>query len=173
MQFRLRTDQLTGLVNRDMIIRSFDARISAGRRAKDAKPFAVLFIDINNFKAINDRLGHEAGDQVLMEIAKRLRSAIRETDLAARYAGDEFVLLLNDVPSFEKADEIRKHVEATLQRPLESMESRFVSNKLVTSGAVGLAMYPQGGTNPQELLQTADEDIYERKRRLRELATAA
>lgn len=173
MQLRLRTDQLTGLVNRDMIIRSFDARISAGRRAKDAKPFAVLFIDINNFKAINDRLGHEAGDQVLMEIAKRLRSAIRETDLAARYAGDEFVLLLNDVPSFEKAEEIRKHVEATLQRPLESMESRFVSNKLVTSGAVGLAMYPQGGTNPQELLQTADEDIYERKRRLRELATAA
>ncbi len=173
MQLRLRTDQLTGLVNRDMIIRSIDARINAGRRAKDGKPFAVLFIDINNFKTINDCLGHEAGDQVLIEIAKRLRSAIRETDLAARYAGDEFVLLLDDVPSVEKAEEIRKNVEATLQRPLESIETKDIATKLVTSGAVGLAMYPQGGLNPQELLQTADEDMYERKRRLRELASAA
>jgi diguanylate cyclase (GGDEF)-like protein len=173
MQQRLRTDQLTGLVNRDMITRSIDARINARRRAKDARPFAVLFIDINNFKAINDRLGHEAGDQALMEIAKRLRSAIRETDLAARYAGDEFVLLLDDVPTFEKAEEIRQHVESTLRRPLESIKAESLPNMLVTSGAVGLAMYPQGGKNPQELLRTADGDMYERKRRLREVATAA
>jgi diguanylate cyclase (GGDEF)-like protein len=172
MQQRLRTDQLTGLVNRDMIIRSIDARINMARRAKDAKPFAVLFIDINNFKMINDRLGHEAGDQALMEIAKRLRSAIRETDLASRYAGDEFVLLLDDVPNFEKAEQIRQQVEATLKKPLESIPTHDLMAKVTTSGAVGLAMYPQGGSNPSALLQTADEDMYKRKRssRLAEVA---
>ncbi len=105
-----------------------------------------------------------------MEIGKRLRSAIRETDLAARYAGDEFVLLLDDVPSFAKAEEIRRHVETTLQRPLELIESKVLATRLVASGAVGLAMYPQGGINPHELLQTADHDMYERKHRARELA---
>jgi diguanylate cyclase (GGDEF)-like protein len=172
MQQRLRTDQLTGLVNRDMIVRSIDARIKSARRVKDAKPFAVLFIDIDNFKTINDRLGHEAGDQALMEIAKRLRASIRETDLAARYAGDEFVLLLDDVPSFDKAEEIRQHVEAALKRPLESIKSEDLPVTLVTSGAVGLAMYPQGGANPRALLHTADEDMYKRKRSSKQAVAA-
>lgn len=180
MQQRLRTDQLTGLVNRDMIIRSIDARIVAARRARDAKPFAVLFVDINNFKAINDRLGHEAGDRALMEIAKRLRAAVRETDLAARYAGDEFVILLDDVPTYEKAEEIRQHVEMALQKPVEyhsaAAKSAAISSATVTlldtSGAVGLALYPQGGIDPGALLQTADEDMYKRKRRAREAVAA-
>ncbi len=172
MQLRLRTDQLTGLVNRDMIVRSIDARIHSARRAKDARPFAVLFVDINNFKAINDHLGHEAGDQALIEIAKRLRASIRETDLAARYAGDEFVLLLDDVPSYEKAEDIRAHVESALRQPLDYLSQTSLPAKLDTSGAVGLAMYPQGGADPRALLQTADEDMYERKRRSRQAAIA-
>jgi diguanylate cyclase (GGDEF)-like protein len=173
MQQRLRTDQLTGLVNRDMIVRSIDARINVARRVSDAKPFAVLFIDINNFKAINDRLGHEAGDQALMEIATRLRSAIRDSDLAARYAGDEFVLLLNDVSSYEKAEEIREHVEKTLQKPFDNSRLRDLSSEISLSGSVGMAMYPQGGLDPRALLQTADADMYKRKRHSQELSMAA
>jgi diguanylate cyclase (GGDEF)-like protein len=153
-----------------MILRSIDARIRAARRAGDSKPFAVLFVDINNFKAINDQLGHEAGDHALIEIAKRLRSAIRETDLAARYAGDEFVLLLDDVPTMAVAEDIRQHIESALREPLKSIKVDQLPDDIVPSGAVGVAMYPEGGNSPRALLETADQDMYARKRHSRLLA---
>ena len=99
MQQRLRTDLLTGLVNRDVIVRSIADRLARARRSADAAPFAVLFIDLNNFKRVNDRFGHEAGDRALVEVAARLRQATRAGDLVARYAGDEFVVLLDNVGS--------------------------------------------------------------------------
>ena len=97
MQRQLSTDQLTGLVNRDALLRAMSARIEQHRRAAESGRFAVLFIDLDDFKAINDRLGHAAGDRALIEFGARLRAASRAGDLVARYAGDEFVMLVDNV----------------------------------------------------------------------------
>ncbi len=95
MQQRLLTDRLTGIANREAIVRRVEDRIIRQRRRGDNHPFAVLFVDLNRFKQINDRFGHEVGDRVLIEIGQRLVKRLRENDVAARYGGDEFVVLLD------------------------------------------------------------------------------
>ena len=163
MQHRLRTDILTGLVNRDVMMRSVTERIQLHRRAGDMEPFAVLFIDLNNFKRVNDRLGHDAGDRALVEIAARLRGATRTADLAARYAGDEFVILLNGVSDRHAAAEIRRHIETVLHEPLTSIGDGPVGPDML-GAAVGMALYPGDADDADELIRHADRDMYERKR---------
>ena len=163
MQQRLRTDLLTGLVNRDVIVRSIAERLRQPRRAADGEAFAVLFIDLNNFKRVNDRLGHEAGDRALVEVAARLRAATRVGDLVARYAGDEFVVLLDPVSGAEAAEAIRHHVDAVLREPLRSLGDTAATRDL-SGAAVGLALYPQDGDDAEALIRRADHDMYARKR---------
>ena len=164
MQYRLRTDLLTGLSNRDMLVRSITNRIAHKRRQQDALSFAVLFVDLNNFKLINDHLGHDAGDRVLMEIATRLSKAIRPGDVVARYAGDEFVLLINDIASRQVAEQVRKNLEATLLEPVQQVDLGTVPDGAGFGGAVGLAMYPADGASAEALIERADQEMYERKR---------
>jgi len=165
MQHRLRTDALTGLDNRDVMLRQISRRIQCGRRAGDAKSFAVLFIDLNNFKLINDHFGHDAGDRTLLEISQRLREATRSDDRVARYAGDEFVLMLNNIPSREIAEQVRRQVEAALSQPLQTVDLTLLPAGLTTGGAVGMAFYPEDGDTAEQLIKYGDRDMYERKGR--------
>ena len=164
MQYQLRTDALTGLHNRDMLMHSIASRIEHKRRQQDSLAFAVLFVDLNNFKMINDGLGHDAGDRALVEISARLIAAIRPGDLVARYAGDEFVLLVNDMPSRQAAEQVRQNLEAVLLEPLAQVDLTELPKGSVFGGAVGLAMYPADGERPEDLIKLADKDMYERKR---------
>ena len=162
MQQRLRLDVLTGLVNRDVIVRSIADHIGQHRRAADDRVFAVLFLDLNNFKSFNDRLGHEGGDKVLIEIGSRLKAMTRAGDMVARYAGDEFVILVNDANDAASADQVRRHVEALLREPLISVKGDDDAD-LAVSGAVGMALYPGDGDTVDALLAHADTDMYARK----------
>lgn len=126
--------------------------------------FAVLFVDLNNFKSINDRFGHDAGDRVLVEVGQRLLKATRTRDCVARYAGDEFLLMINDIPSHQEAEQVRKHIEAVLSEPLQAVDVLQIPDSVLASGAVGLAFYPTDGQNVDDLIKFADQDMYERKR---------
>jgi diguanylate cyclase (GGDEF)-like protein len=165
MQYRLRTDMLTGLSNREMMYHSISSRIEQKRRTGDALSFLVLFVDLNNFKLINDRIGHDGGDRALMEVAQRLSASTRAGDLVARYAGDEFVLMIDDVQSREAAEQIRANLELVLAVPLETVDMSELPPGMSTGGAVGLALYPADGTSADDLIQHADHDMYGRKRR--------
>ncbi|HEY4069015.1 MAG TPA: diguanylate cyclase [Burkholderiaceae bacterium] len=162
MQQRLRLDVLTGLVNREVIVRHIADRIGQQRRIGDERVFAVMFLDLNNFKGFNDSLGHEAGDKVLVEIGSRLRTMVRAGDLVARYAGDEFMILVNDVRDATAADQVRGHVEELLREPLTSVHADG-GEAIAVGGAVGLALFPVDGETVDSLLAHADADMYARK----------
>jgi diguanylate cyclase (GGDEF)-like protein len=164
MQHRLRTDVLTGLYNRDVMLRSITGHIERGRRTADVIPFAVLFVDLNNFKLINDHFGHDAGDRTLIEIGKRLREAVRLGDLVARYAGDEFVLMINEVPSRQAAERVRRHIEDVLRAPLQTVDLTGLPEGVATGGSVGMSLYPEDGESADDLIKHCDRDMYERKR---------
>ena len=162
MQRRLRTDALTGLDNRNAIIRRIESRIESGGQAGEGRSFAVLFVDLNKFKAINDRFGHDAGDRVLLEISARLRGAVRRDDRVARYAGDEFVVMVNDVPSRDVGERIRNEIEAVLAAPLH-LGGEGGGENVSAGGAVGLAIYPEDGEDADQLIKHSDHDMYGRK----------
>jgi diguanylate cyclase (GGDEF)-like protein len=172
------TDPLTGLANREAVVRRIEERLQQQRRRRDARPFAVLFADLNNFKRVNDVYGHEAGDEVLVELAKRLKSAVRGHDLVARFAGDEFVVFIETAGHRRDAETVRSHVEKVLAKPLQTLLGRdpISGNVIATSeladatgapsgGACGLAYFPEDGQDLQSLLKAADDDMYSRKPR--------
>ncbi len=172
MQQQLSTDVLTGLVNRDALLRSITARIEQHRRAADTHGFAVLFIDLDNFKQINDRFGHAAGDAALIQIGARLRAASRAGDLVARYAGDEFVMLVDNVDGLEAVEQVREKIQSVLRSADAQTYSTdstvgqrsIVTSSIVTSGTVGAALYPEHGRTAAQILEHADADMYARKR---------
>ncbi len=148
-------DGLTGLPNRRLLqIRLQQAIV---RARTQHLPFALVFLDLDRFKAINDSLGHEAADQLLRRIAERLRHGIRAHDTVARLYGDEFALLLSPLPDEPSAELICSRVAAWLHQP-------FVVNgmRLTVSCSVGVALYPDG-TDGHHLLASADRDMYRHK----------
>jgi len=157
MQYRLQTDHLTGLPNRYAFEQALNALVE--QFAETSIPFAVIFIDINDFKLVNDRFGHDAGDQALIEIALRLRTHIRQHDLVARYAGDEFVVLLKGIRSDEDLVPIRQNIEQALSAPLQATGSTVTC----LGGAIGVARFPDDADNPKQLLIIADDKMYEHK----------
>lgn len=163
MQQRLLTDQLTGLSNRTAVLRRIEERILQHRRRGDTHPFAVMFVDFNRFKQINDRHGHDVGDQALREMGQRLRQGVRSEDIVARYAGDEFVLLLDAVDSRADAQAVRAHLEAALRQPLQALAGLTAEGGEPAGAAIGLALYPEDGLDVDTLLKNADADMYRRK----------
>lgn len=162
MQRRLLTDQLTGLSNRSAILRRIEDRILQQRRRGDGWPFAVMFVDFDRFEDINQRFGHGVGDAVLKEVGQRLRAGVRVGDLVARYAGDEFVLLLESVDDRADAEATRQHLEAALRRPLDSLAGAALAGQAVCA-SIGVAVYPDDGQSTEALLKHADADMYARK----------
>ncbi len=164
MQTRLLTDPLTGLYNRSAVLRHIEERIREQRRRGDPRPFTVLFIDVNHFKQINDRFGHDVGDAVLCELAQRLRETAAPGDIAARYAGDEFVLMLGSVERRGEALSLRLRLQHALSQPLAALAALAPANEPQHGAAIGLALYPDDGQDADALLRQADADMYVHKR---------
>ncbi len=164
MQKHLLTDRLTGIPNREAVVRRIEDRIIRQRRRGDNHPFAVLFIDLNEFKQINDRFGHGAGDLVLKEIGQRLIKKLRISDLAARYGGDEFIVFLDEVENRKDAIALREELERVLAMPLQSLVDIAEDSTTFTTGAsIGIALCPEDGLDLETLLKRSDEDMYLRK----------
>jgi diguanylate cyclase (GGDEF)-like protein/PAS domain S-box-containing protein len=150
-------DQVTGLPNRVLFKDRLHQALSRAEREKSA--VAVMFIDLDHFKAVNDTLGHEAGDTVLRQVGERLSDCVRGTDTIARLAGDEFTAILPE-PGPEK------HITTVAQRILECLRSPFVMDdgqEAYIGGSVGIAVYPQDGTDAVDLLRSADHAMYRAK----------
>lgn len=161
MQTQLLSDRLTGLANREAFQRRVDERLAMRNELPEPRPFAILFIDLNDFKNVNDHFGHDAGDRVLQEMAQRMLTGLRSRDLVARYAGDEFVVLLDAVNNRQDAESARSNIEQLLGAPLQSIDSDAPA---ATAGAsVGLAMYPEDGEDIESLIRHSDADMYRRK----------
>ena len=167
MQERLRTDRLTGLANREALVQGLQRRITDIRDDRRHPHLGVLFIDLNRFKEINDSHGHEVGDRVLKEIAARLKQAVRSEDLVARYAGDEFVILVDRVPDRETLESVRAHIDTVLSQPLhvDALPS------ILAGGATGCALYPDDGDSAEGLLRHADHAMYANKQGRRQEAS--
>lgn len=163
MQARLRTDRLTGLANREALTQQLARRIERARTDRRQPRLGVLFIDLNRFKYINDSLGHDAGDRVLQEIAERLRRSVRSEDFVARYAGDEFVILIDPIADRDALEQVRLHVEEVLAKPIAIEAADTID--LSAGGAIGCALFPDDGDNPESLLRHADHAMYARKQR--------
>ena len=149
-------DVLTGLPNRMLFHERLDHALQSAHRRQ--KSVAVMFIDLDNFKRINDVMGHATGDLLLCEVARRITGAIRSVDTVARLGGDEFVVLAEEVESHETAALIADKVLEALLQPVT------LNQETVSSGAsIGIAMGPQDGTTGEALLQAADAALYEAK----------
>jgi len=159
MQRRLQTDYLTGLPNRYALEQYLQAKIEKYQEQEQGTPFALLFIDLNEFKLINDRFGHDVGDQALIEFALRMRMHIRQNDFVARFAGDEFIIVINDVRSTKDLQPIKNNIERALAAPLKS----FDSSSLKLGGAIGVAHFPKDATSASDLLIVADHKMYQEK----------
>jgi len=153
---------LTGLANREALIRRVEDRIVQQRRRGDPRPFAVLFVDINNFKKVNDAYGHDVGDAVLQEIAARLAGAVRADDLVARYAGDEFLVMLDAADRREDVERICAHLVDLMAQPLAALPPDGPRPQL--GAAIGHAVYPEDGQDVDTLVRHADQQMYLRKR---------
>lgn len=153
-------DSLTGVANRRLFnIKIRDALIRA-RRSK--KLVAVVFIDLDKFKYVNDTYGHKAGDQVLVDTSQRVQSLLRESDTLARVGGDEFVLVLESLASLEDSQGIVRKI----QKEIESIT--IDSTSVHISASIGLSVYPHDGTSGEELLKKADQEMYKMKQRTKE-----
>jgi len=162
MQQRLQTDGLTNLANRDAFLLRLGQRIEQASAAPERAQFAVLFIDLNRFKHINDHYGHEVGDQVLIEVAQRLCQVVTPHDLVARLSGDEFVVLLDRVDGSQGLEHMRQMLEAALKQPFAALGHVPVT-AVDFGGSVGEARFPQDGRDAQSLLKHADRRMYSRK----------
>jgi|GEM_PF-1067916 len=150
-------DQLTGLANRATF--EYQAEQALVRAQRLQKRFALLYLDLDRFKSINDRLGHEAGDSLLQEVASRMSSVVREYDTVARLGGDEFGVVLTDVSNRKEIEFIADRINKIVAFPI-SLNERFVE----TAVSIGIAFYPEAGDNLAELLKQADRAMYVCKR---------
>ncbi|BAL24760.1 bifunctional diguanylate cyclase/phosphodiesterase [Azoarcus sp. KH32C] len=151
------SDTLTGLPNRVQLNERIEFALNWS--AREQRHFAVLFIDLDRFKQINDSLGHIFGDRVLVEVAKRIKECIRQCDTAARLGGDEFLLLLQDVD--------QRGAETTARRILAALTRSFVLDDmtLTVTCSIGVALYPGDGLSADDLIKNADTAMYNAKER--------
>ena len=151
-------DPVTNLANRALFVER--VRHAIGRARRDDSELGVMFLDIDDFKTINDSLGHGAGDAALIDVAKRLSNSIRSSDTAARFGGDEFVVLLEDLDSTDTATEVAERVLEDLRKPLV-----VAGKELVVRGSIGISILAGSSTiGADELIRDADAAMYIAKR---------
>ncbi|WP_053183391.1 bifunctional diguanylate cyclase/phosphodiesterase [Pseudomonas thivervalensis] len=148
-------DALTGLPNRNKLARYLDDALVA---KEHAAPLTLLMVDLDNFKPINDSLGHPAGDAVLLEVAQRLRDSTREQDLVARLGGDEFVVVLNGMEHTTEIDRFCERLIDSLQQPI-----LYETHSLHIGASIGIAVSRRQGYVPGELIRCADIALYQAK----------
>ena len=150
-------DSLTGLPNRRMLRDRLEQDILKGRR--DGTQLALLFIDLDHFKEVNDTLGHDSGDLLLIEAARRIRECVRESDTVARFGGDEFTVLLPEL----NAD--TAHLERILQELLNALARAFHlgEEQVFVSASIGITLYPRDATEVENLFKNADQALYAAK----------
>jgi len=158
LYFLAHHDPLTGLANRALFHERLDAALRQARRR--TIKFAVLFIDINDFKYINDKYGHEMGDRVLCTAARRLEEHVRETDTIARVGGDEFTILLTDIKSKQAVVSKVESIISAMAKPLTD----DVNQITMPSCSIGIALYPDDGESTEVLMSYADSDMYQIKK---------
>ena len=152
-------DTLTGLPNRALLLDRLKQAISRKKRWPD-KSFSVLYLDLDNFKNINDSLGHATGDQLLVTVAERLQANLRDTDTVARLGGDEFILLMEEVQDMENADEIAQRILKDLSTP------RYLNNhEVFATASIGIISSDMEYEDPEQLLRDADIAMYSAKSR--------
>lgn len=151
-------DVLTGLVNRGAFMEHIE-QVMAGARAARTQ-IALLFIDLDNFKRVNDSLGHLVGDALLKTVAARISASLRTTDLVARFGGDEFMVLLPTVAGREDVEEVAQKLLQSVEVPVE-VEGQSIS----VTPSIGIALFPHDGATPVELIKHADSAMYRAKSR--------
>ncbi|MFP4040049.1 MAG: diguanylate cyclase [Desulfosudaceae bacterium] len=151
-------DQLTGLFNRGALFEKLRETIAYARRFQ--KRCALLFLDLDNFKAVNDRFGHETGDRVLKEVAARLSGLLRETDYVCRHGGDEFTIILNNADRIDPVL-VASKIGETIREPYQVSKHRidFIST------SIGISLYPDDGADIDSLVSYADKAMYKAKKK--------
>jgi diguanylate cyclase (GGDEF)-like protein/PAS domain S-box-containing protein len=162
-------DKLTGLPNRALFEEMLETAIARARRHDLG--VGVLFLDLDNFKLVNDSLGHHAGDVLLAQLGERLKGCTRETDLVARQGGDEFLLLLSDLergtnPAMPGTDAAMLVAESVAERVHEALREPFElqGTEFIASGSVGISLFPQDALDASTLLKNADTAMYQSKK---------
>jgi diguanylate cyclase (GGDEF)-like protein/PAS domain S-box-containing protein len=149
-------DPLTALPNRAYLGERLREYCGHGRRADDG--FALHVLDLDRFKAVNDALGHQAGDRLLVQVARRLRAALRETDVVARLGGDEFAILQQDIGGAADAGHLATRMLDAFQKPF-----RIAGRSITMTAGIGITLYPKDATSADELLRNADLAMYRAK----------
>ncbi|MGV8918710.1 MAG: diguanylate cyclase domain-containing protein [Pseudomonas sp.] len=153
LQYMAQYDQLTHLPNRGLFHDRLQTALARARREQGQ--FALLYLDLDKFKQVNDTLGHAVGDLLLQEVAKRLKHCVREADTVARIGGDEFLVLLENVQRADDAMQVSAKIHQELDRPL-ILDGHVLSARM----SIGIALYPQHGVEDKQLLKHADEAMY-------------
>jgi len=156
LDFLANHDALTGLPSLRLCKDRLDQSLAEARRNRQTS--AVMFLDLDGFKSINDQHGHEFGDLVLKATADRIKDEIRETDTVARIGGDEFVIILSSLPEIEIANRIAGNVIEQIARPFE-----VKNTEVLISASIGISLYPQNGTTAEALIRSADKAMYQIK----------
>ena len=156
IQYIAHHDLLTGLPNRSLLLERLEGALALAKRR--ARGVAILFLDLDHFKTVNDSLGHAAGDALLKEIAGRIRHMLRETDVVARLGGDEFLVVLPDLEAPEHAANVAAKLLATVGAPA-TLDGRIV----YVSPSIGISVYPRDGASADELMRHADAAMYSAK----------
>lgn len=159
LEYRAHHDPLTGLANRYLLRDRFEHALAHARRHGES--FAILVVDLNGFKLINDRLGHDAGDALLGSVSKRLQQVVRAEDTVARLGGDEFVLMITEGNDAAAMPKVMDRLRDSLSRPFE-----IAGGKIAVGYCAGLARFPDDGSDLTVLLKVADGRLYSEKERL-------
>jgi diguanylate cyclase (GGDEF)-like protein len=160
MERNLHTDRLTGVLNRESLIAQIEFRLRTASQSNTPLHFALMFIDLDKFKTINDQFGHDEGDKVLIVAAAQLREAMRKDDAVSRFGGDEFMIYLHGVSNAATATAIAEKIRRRLCEPIAGRNDATYS----IDASIGFAIYPEDGLDVETLLRVSDHRMFDQKR---------